>query len=84
VLLKLSFFFFVEVVEINVTLSVYNYMVVICKNTYDKKKLTLVYIWKGSLDNDYFDNEFSNKYEKNLKNFKNRKKSYEYVLILID
>jgi hypothetical protein len=84
VLLKLSFFFFVEVVEINVTLSVYNYMVVICKNTYDKKKLTLVYIWKGSLDNDYFDNEFSNKYEKNLKYRKNRKKSYGYVFILID
>jgi hypothetical protein len=39
---------------------------------------------KGSLDNDYFDNfnnEFSNKYEKNLKN---RKKLYRYVLLLID
>jgi hypothetical protein len=39
---------------------------------------------KGSLDNDYFDNfnnEFSNKYEKNLKN---RKKLYGYVLLLID
>jgi hypothetical protein len=35
---------------------------------------------KGSLDN--FDNEFSNKYEKNLQN--RRKKAYRYVLLLID
>jgi hypothetical protein len=37
---------------------------------------------KGSLDNDYldkFDNEFLNKYEKNLKI---EKKSYKYVFIL--
>jgi hypothetical protein len=46
-------------------------------------KETSIFKAKGSLDNDYldnFDNEFLNKYEKNLKN----KKFYEYVIILID
>jgi hypothetical protein len=46
--------------------------------------LLSLYIGKGSLDNGYldnFDNEFSNKYGKNLKN---RKKSYGYILLLID
>jgi hypothetical protein len=46
-------------------------------------KETSIFKGKGSLDNDYldnFDNEFLNKYEKNLKN----KKFYEYIIILID
>jgi hypothetical protein len=42
-----------------------------------------ILIGKGSLDNGYsdnFDNEFLDKYEKNIKN----KKTYEYVILLID